>query len=82
MFEMDQIMFRPHLDIFGLSGKNQKLKAYTKLTVVMFCQILRSVAPYSGNFCRRLQATARAGDPRLKSDFVLLVWTIGLLFYF
>ena len=40
--------------VFGLPGK-KKIKAYTKLTVVMFCQICdrRSVAPSSGDFRRR-----------------------------
>ena len=40
-----------------------KMKAYTKLTVVMCCQICdrRSVAPSSGDFRRRLQVTAQAG---------------------
>ena len=37
MFEMNKIMFRPHLDmsggVFGLPGKT-KIKAYTKLTAV------------------------------------------------
>ena len=39
-----------------------KMKAYTKLTVVMGCPICdrRSVAPSSGNFRQRLQVTARA----------------------
>ena len=39
-----------------------KMKAYTKLAVVMCCPICdrRSLAPSSGNFCRRLQVTARA----------------------
>ena len=48
--------------VFGLPGKT-KIKAYTKLTVVMCCQIRdrRSVAPSSGDFRRRLQVTARAG---------------------
>ena len=33
-----------------------KVKAYTKLTIVMCCQIVarKSVAPSSGDFCRRL----------------------------
>ena len=48
--------------VFGLPSKNKKMKAYTKLTVVMCCHICdrRSVAPSSGDFCRRLQVTARA----------------------
>ena len=39
-----------------------KMKAYTKLTVVMCCPICdrRSLAPSSGDFRRRLQVTARA----------------------
>ena len=46
--------------IFGLPGRN-KMKAYTKLTVVMCCPICdrRSIAPSSGDFCQRLQVTAR-----------------------
>ena len=44
-------MFMPNLDtfrgIFGLPGKITKMKAYTKLTGVMCCQIFdrKSVAP-------------------------------------
>ena len=40
--------------VFGLPGRN-KNEFYTKLTVVMCCQISarRSVAPSSGDFCRR-----------------------------
>ena len=62
MFEINKIIFRPHLDmsrgVFGLPGK-----AYTKLTVVICCQICdrRSVAPSSGNFRRRLRVTAGGG---------------------
>ena len=46
--------------VFGLPGT--KMKAYTKLTVVMCCPICdrRSLAPSSGDFRRRLQVTARA----------------------
>jgi hypothetical protein len=38
-----------------------KMKVYTKLTVGMCCPICdrRSLAPSSGNFCRRLQGTAQ-----------------------
>ena len=48
--------------VFGLPITN-KIKAYTKLTVVMCCQICNrsSVAPSSGNFCRSLQVTACTG---------------------
>ena len=48
--------------VFRLPGKH-KWKAYTKLSVVMFCQICdeRSIAPSSRDFCRRLQVTAQAG---------------------
>ena len=48
-------MFRPNSDtfrgIFGLPGQ-KKIKAYTKLAVVMCCQILdrKSVAQSSGDF--------------------------------
>ena len=58
MFEINNIIFRPHLDmyrgVFGLPGKN-KMKANTKLTVVMCCQIFhrKSVAPSSGDFRRQ-----------------------------
>ena len=47
--------------VWGLPGTN-KMKAYTKLAVVMCCPICdrRSLAPSSGVFCRRLQVTARA----------------------
>ena len=47
-----------------------KNKAYTKLTVVMGCQICdrRSVAPSSGDFRRRLQVPARAGSSRRRSS--------------
>ena len=40
---------------FGFLGKN-KMKAYTKLAVVMCCQIVarKSVAPSSGDFWRQL----------------------------
>ena len=41
MFEMNKIIFRPHLDlsrgVFVLPGKT-KMKADTKLIVVMCCQ--------------------------------------------
>ena len=56
MFEMNNIIFMPNLDmsrgVFGLPGK--KMKADTKLTVVMSCQILdsKSVAPSWGDFLR------------------------------
>ena len=49
---------QPNLDtlrgILGFLGKT-KMKAYTKLTVVMCCQIVdrKSVAPSSGEFWRR-----------------------------
>ena len=49
-------MFRPHLDVFievcGLPDQ-YKMKADTKITVVMWCQIFnrKSVAPSSGDFC-------------------------------
>ena len=48
-------MFRPNSDtlkdMFWLPGQNQ-IKAYTKLTVVMCCQIFarKTVAPTSGDF--------------------------------
>ena len=44
-------MFR---GIFGFLGKT-KMKTYTKLTVVMCCQIVarKSVAPSSGDFLQR-----------------------------
>ena len=50
-------MSRPNLHmfrgIFGLLGKT-KVKAYTKLTVVMCCKIFdrKSLSPSSGNFRR------------------------------
>ena len=52
-------MLRPNLDtlrgIFGLPGGKSKMKAYTKLTFVMCCQIVarKSVGPSSGDFWRR-----------------------------
>ena len=58
MFEIIKTNYRPNLDmsrgVFGLPGRN-KNEFYTKLTVVMCCQISarRSVAPSSGDFCRR-----------------------------
>ena len=54
MFEMNKIISRPNLDMsrgfIGLPDK--KMKADTKLTVIMYCQIFgkKSVAPSSGNF--------------------------------
>ena len=43
-----------------------KMKAYTKLTVVMCCQICdrKSLAPSSGKIHRGLQVTAQAGAGR------------------
>ena len=40
-----------------------KINAYTKLSVLMWCQIWnrRSVAPSSGDFCWSLQVTAQGG---------------------
>ena len=41
MFEMNKIIFRPHLEAFlGFLAKT-KMKAETKLTVVMCCQIFQ-----------------------------------------
>ena len=62
MFEINNIIFRPHLEIPRGFLVETKIKVYTKLTVVMFCQICdrSSVAPSSGDFCRRLQVTAGA----------------------
>ena len=59
MFEMNKSTPR---GVFGIPGQ-KKIKAYTKLTFVMCCQICdrRSVAPSSGDFCWRLQVTAQAG---------------------
>ena len=66
MFEMNKIIFRPHLDmsrgVLGFLVKT-KMNTYTRQTVVMCSQICdrRSAAPFSGDFCRRLQVTAPAG---------------------
>ena len=55
MLEMNKIIFRPHLDmskgVCGLPSK-KKMKAETKLTVVVCCQIFhrKSVTPSSGDF--------------------------------
>ena len=46
-------MFRPNSDTFrGTFGLPGKIKAYTKLTVVMYCQIVasKSESPSSGDF--------------------------------
>ena len=65
MFDMNNIILRPHLDmsrgVFGLP--DEKMNAYAKLTVVMCCQICdrRFVAPSSSDFPRRLQVIAQAG---------------------
>ena len=64
MFEMNKIMFRPNLDMSrGHKGflVETKVKAYTKLTVVMCCQIFtrRSVTPFItiDDFCQRPSTT-------------------------
>ena len=56
-FEMNLILFRPNsdsLEVFSGGLVKTKMKADTKLTVVMCCQILarKSVASSSGIFWR------------------------------
>ena len=58
MFEINEIMFGPHLDLFidvCSFEIDTKIKNYTKLTVVMLCQIFdrKSLAPSSGDFHQR-----------------------------
>ena len=57
MFEINLIMFRPHLEFIDVFGFliDTKNNAEPKLDVVMWCQIFykKSVAPSGGVFCRR-----------------------------
>ena len=58
VFEKNMVMFKPNSDQFrGIWGppSEKKMKADTKLTVVMCCQIIakRHTAPSSGRFRRR-----------------------------
>ena len=65
-------MFRPNSEtfrgIFGLPGQNQ-MKAYKKLTVVMFCQTVarKSVAPFSGDFGNNRRRGRPVGQIRNKN---------------
>ena len=56
----------------GFLGKT-KMKAYRKLTIVMYCQIVakKSVAPFSGDFWRRpaTQYASRQDQEFLRKKF-------------
>ena len=80
MFEMNKIRSRANLDISrGHKGflVDAKVKAYTKLTFVMCCQIFarRSVVPFIaiGNF-RQTPSTAAAGFPQVCNLFYFFLY--------